>query len=178
MRRAMRFRLATPLRYRCRGELQWHEAVTENISCTGVLFRADKPLEPNTPIALWFAVPSMLAGQTTVEVTCDAFIVRRSNLQDASSCELGAAIVNYHLPLETKQSERGEAVPVIEVDRRNNLVHQLNGQLAVILGTSDLLLTQPGIDETTRRGLEQIRASSLKAANMIREQNPILRSVN
>ncbi len=42
--RAQRFVLELGLQYRASGQTEWHEGRTENISHTGVLFRAERPL--------------------------------------------------------------------------------------------------------------------------------------
>lgn len=41
--RARRLRLHTPLRYRARGQTLWKEGVIDNLSQSGVLFRAKSP---------------------------------------------------------------------------------------------------------------------------------------
>src|SRR5215472_188737 len=43
--RAQRFQLHLPLKYRRLGEKLWHEGTTENISRSGMLFKAEEPLQ-------------------------------------------------------------------------------------------------------------------------------------
>src|SRR3954464_6269301 len=46
--RAFRFPLHVPLHYRRVGEQHWHEGTVENISCSGVLLRAEDFLQVHT----------------------------------------------------------------------------------------------------------------------------------
>ena len=52
--RALRFPLRLPLRYRAVAEGTWREGLTENISRSGVLFRAQDLLQVSTPVELSF----------------------------------------------------------------------------------------------------------------------------
>jgi len=92
--RARRFTLHLPLRYRAVGETRWHEARTENISRSGVLFRPgdreaiaigeERPdslrafrlaglLDVDTPVEMSFVLPG---GPAPAEVVCRGRIVR------------------------------------------------------------------------------------------------------
>jgi hypothetical protein len=56
--RAPRFRVEVPLRYRPLGSTRWQVGRIENISRSGVLFRAPDPMEVNTRLEMSVAVAS------------------------------------------------------------------------------------------------------------------------
>jgi hypothetical protein len=75
--RAPRYRLRIPLRYRSAGESQWREGRTENISRSGVLFRADRLMPPQTRIEIVLALPAEVGGgDDAATVICRGRIVR------------------------------------------------------------------------------------------------------
>ena len=74
--RAPRFALKLPVRYRFAGDPRWREGITENISYSGVLFRAEGLIDVNTPIELRVALPVDVRERAHPEVFCHARIVR------------------------------------------------------------------------------------------------------
>lgn len=76
--RARRYEIGTVIRYRVRGEREWHEGVTENISTSGVLIRTDRSLESKTAIEMRFFLPVELDGETAAEVFCRGLVIRSS----------------------------------------------------------------------------------------------------
>lgn len=77
--RARRYAIGAALRYRVSGEQEWREGVMENISISGVLLRAAKPLAPNTMIELRFSLPVELHGESAADVLCRGSVVRSSH---------------------------------------------------------------------------------------------------
>lgn len=71
--RAWRFALDMPLQYRSVGEKQWHEARTENISRSGVLFRTEDVLDIDTEVEMTFVLPLTPAPPAIV---CRGRVVR------------------------------------------------------------------------------------------------------
>jgi hypothetical protein len=61
--RAERFAIPIAILYRSPGELDWRPGLTENISRSGVLFRAEHRIEPNTLLELMLDLPTMVAVQ-------------------------------------------------------------------------------------------------------------------
>ena len=93
-KRAPRFALHLPLRYRTIGESGWHDGLTENISRSGVLFRAKDLLQVSTPVEMTFALPLANLGP---EVLCRGQVVRTvppSGPSDRPA--VAATIVDYH----------------------------------------------------------------------------------
>jgi len=76
--RARRYDIGTAIRYRVRGEREWHEGLTENISISGVLIRSGRSLDPQTAIEMRFFLPVELDGECAAEVFCRGFVIRSS----------------------------------------------------------------------------------------------------
>jgi len=74
--RATRFPVQVPFRYRRAGELEWSQGTTENMSCSGVLFRAQQLLSPDISLEMRFVLPQELAGRASEEVACNGYVVR------------------------------------------------------------------------------------------------------
>jgi two-component system cell cycle sensor histidine kinase/response regulator CckA len=74
--RATRFPVQIPFRYRRVGEIEWTQGTTENMSCSGVLFRAQQLITPESGLEMQFMLPSALAGEASQEVACNGYVVR------------------------------------------------------------------------------------------------------
>lgn len=74
--RATRFPVQIPFRYRRAGELEWSQGTTENMSCSGVLFRAQQLIPPDSALEMQFVLPSALAGEASEKVSCNGYVVR------------------------------------------------------------------------------------------------------
>jgi len=75
--RARRFAAELRCRYREAGTQVWHEGQTVNISVSGVLFRAEQILRPETAIEMVVTLPAMLPGVHAPEIRCRGLIVRK-----------------------------------------------------------------------------------------------------
>jgi len=102
MPRAARFNLRIPIRYRASGEEGWGEGTTENISRSGVLFRAKQLLVVGTAVDMAFALPVEISGEVQAEVTCHGRIVRLETAQANALPGLAATILNYRF-LRTRE---------------------------------------------------------------------------
>jgi len=95
--RAQRFQLHLPLRYRRLGESKWHEGTTENISRSGMLFKADEALQPNVQLEINLVLPVEIAGLSPTEVVCRGEVVRTVEPRgETLSPALAARILQYH----------------------------------------------------------------------------------
>ena len=74
--RAQRFVVQLPIRYKRIGGQWWFEGKTENISRSGILFRADRVLKLRTAIQMSFTLPAWEKGKSPGEVLCEGRIVR------------------------------------------------------------------------------------------------------
>jgi len=95
--RARRFNLHLPLRYRLLGEQRWLQGETENISRSGLLFRAEEPLQPNSKLEISLVLPAEIAGLAATEVICRGEVVRSiEGNQVGVNPALAAKILQYH----------------------------------------------------------------------------------
>jgi hypothetical protein len=76
IQRAVRFAIEAPIRYRAVGEPGWHSGQSANISRSGVLFRGDEAVWPETPVEMILRLPLMLLGEAGAEVVCLGEVVR------------------------------------------------------------------------------------------------------
>jgi DNA-binding response OmpR family regulator len=95
--RAQRFRLSLPLKYRQLGRDDWHVGTTENISRSGVLFRAEEIVPTNVQLEISLVLPAEIAGLAAAEVVCRGEVVRTMEPESPSmSPALAAKILQYH----------------------------------------------------------------------------------
>jgi hypothetical protein len=95
--RAKRFALQLPLKYRPLGEQDWHSGTTENISRSGMLFRAEELISPNVQLEINLVLPREIAGLSAAEVVCRGEIVRAVESPESSmSPAIAAKILQYH----------------------------------------------------------------------------------
>ncbi len=170
--RARRFALHVPVRYRCRGEQDWQEGITENLSCTGLLFRAQEPLAPRTPVELSFALPTQLAGKAQVQITCEGYVARVARGNGEQWPLLAAALLGYRVLYADNRPETELHRAMEEQAAREfavGLAREFNDQLAVIVGNSELILAHPGLPEPLVRSVERSKAAALRAASLIDE---------
>ncbi len=91
--RAWRFDVQLPLRYRAKGETEWREGRTVNISHTGALFLTDWSMEVHTEIEMSLEMPTV----TRAEIVCRGEIVRTVlPASREAQPSLAARIIDYH----------------------------------------------------------------------------------
>ena len=94
--RAKRFKLQLPLKYRPIGEENWRAGTTENISRSGLLFRAEEMVPANVQIEINLVLPPEIAGLSAAEVVCRGEIVRTMEAESTSmNPALAAKILQY-----------------------------------------------------------------------------------
>lgn len=95
--RAERFNLHLPLKYRPIGEQAWRAGTTENISRSGLLFRAEELIPPHIQLDINLVLPPEIAGLASAEVLCRGEVVRSMEPESpAMSPALAARILQYH----------------------------------------------------------------------------------
>lgn len=95
--RAQRFKLQLPIKYREMGQPDWYVGTTENISRSGVLFRAEELMSPNVQLEINLVLPPEIAGLASAEVLCRGEVVRVVEAETpAMPPALAAKIVQYH----------------------------------------------------------------------------------
>ena len=95
-RRARRFALQIPVRYRFRGDRDWRHGETQNISSCGVLFRSQSSAEKGTSLELCLILP-VLSPEGAAEVLCRGVIVRSAIPTDGDMPVLAVRILHFRL---------------------------------------------------------------------------------
>src|SRR5215469_10356545 len=95
--RAQRFNLHLPLKYRLLGEDDWRSGTTENISRSGLLFRAEETVATNAQVEINLVLPAEIAGLSAAEVICRGEVVRTVEPESSTvNPALAAKILQYH----------------------------------------------------------------------------------
>ncbi|MGH9469059.1 MAG: PilZ domain-containing protein [Terriglobia bacterium] len=95
-KRAQRFVLQLPIRFREKGEETWHEGTTLNISESGVLFQAACRLRPQATIEMALTLPSAISGEAPGQILCQGLVVRSVSGSEAEGMHrLSAAISRF-----------------------------------------------------------------------------------
>jgi hypothetical protein len=85
------------LKYRPIGQRDWRLGTTENISRSGLLFRAEESVAPNVQLEINLVLPPEIAGLAAAEVLCRGEVVRTIEAETpAMSPALAAKILQYH----------------------------------------------------------------------------------
>jgi PilZ domain len=94
--RAQRFPIRGAMRYRIRGEKLWREGVAENISVSGMLFRGEHFVKPNTPIEVSFVLPGkQRSGESGAKVVSHGIVVRSTVSPGESGTAMMAAKITH-----------------------------------------------------------------------------------
>jgi PilZ domain-containing protein len=77
---------------------QWHLGVTESVSKSGILLRAEESLEPDTPIEMELELPQIRGEETAGRVICRGRVVRSDLMSDDAPGPgiVAATIAQYH----------------------------------------------------------------------------------
>jgi PAS domain S-box-containing protein len=94
--RAQRFQLHLPMKYRQLGEDNWKSGTTENISRSGMLFRAEEAVPNNVQLEINLVLPAEIAGLAAAEVVCRGEVVRSMGSGLEMRPALAAKILQYH----------------------------------------------------------------------------------
>jgi hypothetical protein len=105
-KRAHRFAIELPLRYREKGTTEWLEGITMNISASGVLFRCAAGMEPRTALDLALVLPVTIPGEAGAEIVCHGMVVRNALANDgAEAAVLAATVQHYRIAREKRKGE-------------------------------------------------------------------------
>jgi signal transduction histidine kinase len=171
--RLQRFPLQMPMRYRYAGAYQWYRGITENISCSGMLFRGPVQVDAMAPVEVRMALPRQMTGEAAATMLCGGFIARvletKSTLQES---KLAATFTTYRL-LTTNGHRRSEAVNLSEKateaardDLLEQFVHEFRNMLEIVIGHADLILMKEDLDVTIRTSALRIRDAGERAATL------------
>ena len=160
--RARRFRLRMPLQYRGVSSDEWRSGTTEDISLSGVLFRASEAIEPRSPIEFSLLLPRQLSGPLPVRVFGKGYVVRTARPKfGLGHPRIAAVFAQLRLP-------PSDTVKV-DADLRLAAQHRIFNALSIILGNSELLLDRKDLITEVRTGLSRVQSAALVIAAGVRE---------
>ena len=97
--RAHRFPVRTSLRFRTSDEEAWLEGETQNVSRSGILFRAREPISVGALVELRFVPPKGMGGRGDAAVSCHGWIIRATPPDGKSELPTMAANILTFLSL-------------------------------------------------------------------------------
>ncbi|MBZ5628790.1 MAG: hypothetical protein LAO06_07985 [Acidobacteriia bacterium] len=170
--RLLRFPIQLPMRYRHAGSFQWYRGVTDDISCSGMLFRGPVPMDLFSPVEVRLMLPRQITGDAAATMLCGGFIARvldsKPSLEEA---HLAATFTTYRL-LTTNGQRRDEvnlsenATAATRDDLIGQFVHEFRNMLEVVIGHADLLLMREDLDTSVRTSAMRIRDAGERAATL------------
>ena len=96
--RSQRFAIRAPISYRISGESTWRDGITENISRSGMLFRAERLLKHGTKLELNLGLPVKLPREPAPDVIFHGSVVRVASAPgDKLPAWIAAKILDYRL---------------------------------------------------------------------------------
>jgi hypothetical protein len=95
--RARRFVIRAVLHYRVRGERRWREGRTENMSNSGVWFRAEEAVPAGTTIEMSIILPVENSGDGGAKIVCHGVVVRATESNDGFGAMMAVRITRSHL---------------------------------------------------------------------------------
>ena len=101
------------LRYRPQGEAGWKQGIVENISRSGVLFRAESGLELKAPVDISLALEASQKGAAPA-VLCLGEIVR--SMSSEGQTALAAKILDYNFVRPGAREAFDAAIPLATGD--------------------------------------------------------------
>lgn len=104
--RAPRFAIPITILYRTPGDASWQEGWTENISKSGVLFRADRHLKLYTPVEMLLDIPTFIATPVAGSAICRGRIVRAERGSPAEDRPAFAARIFEYEPARPSDPRR------------------------------------------------------------------------
>ncbi len=168
--RLQRFGIQLPMRYRYAGSFHWYRGMTENVSCSGMLFRGPVNMDLLAPVEVRMALPRQLTGEASATMLCGGFIARVADKPNPfEEARLAATFTTYRL-LTTNGHRRTQVIldPKGAEAARDDLVeqfiHQLRNMLEVVIGHADLILLQEDIAASVRNSAQRIRDAGERAA--------------
>jgi hypothetical protein len=101
--RAQRFAVQLPIRYKKIGGRRWFEGKTENISRSGILFRANRVLKLRTAIQMSFILPAWGQAEGPGEVLCQGSVVRTVAAVGTNPPCVAASIQRYRIRSQARR---------------------------------------------------------------------------
>jgi signal transduction histidine kinase len=167
--RAKRFPVHASVRYRVGDSANWHKGRTENMSCSGALIAGRFRLEPSSSVEMILPVPSQLSGTATVQLLCRGRVVR------VASPPLPILRSKFAVRWRELRVLNGEAQALRKGQFKDDwhaLVHAMYNEIAVIVGSSELLIDTS--DEQRRKRVAAIKQASDRTVTLLNRLEAVL----
>ena len=168
--RAKRFSIHAAVQYRAGDVAEWHKGRTENVSCSGALISGRQRIPESAPIEMLLPLPQQLSGGAHVQVLCRARVVR------VTPAPLPMLRSKFAVRWRELRVVNGDARPLQQPTMNDDwqaLVHDMYNELAVIVGSSDLLI-DPN-DERRRQRVAAIKQASTRTVGLLDRLSSLLR---
>jgi hypothetical protein len=121
--RERRLRHEVPVSFRIAGSEQWNEAVSKNLSRSGLLFTSTTLLQVGQTLELKLEMPKELTGESPAEVMCEAVVARVETVPSKSKERglflIACSINNYEFESSPISKPQIEKLNVIAMKRRH-----------------------------------------------------------
>lgn len=168
--RAKRFSIHTAVRYRASETDPWHDGRTENVSCSGALIAGRHRMDEAAPVEMLLPLPEQIIGKAHLHVFCRGRVVR------VSRPALPMLRPKFAVRWRELRVVNGEVRTLREPAANDDwqaLIHDMYNELAVIVGSSDLLL-EPN-EERRKYRVATIKHASKRTVDLLDRLSAVLR---
>ncbi len=167
--RAKRFPIHAAVRYRPADSADWHDGRTENMSCSGALISGRHLIDVATPVEMLLPLPSQLSGTARMQVLCRGHVVRVAH---PPLPMLRSRFAVRWRELSVLNGESKSSPKVLFQDECHSLIHSMYNEIAVIVGSSELLVDVP--DNLRRERVTAIKQACDRASKLLTRMAAVL----
>lgn len=171
--RAKRFPIHASVRYRAADSADWYEGRTENMSCSGALIAGRHRVVEQAPVEMLMPLPQQMSGTATVQVLCRGNVVRTA--VPAIPILRSKFAVRWR-EMRLVNGEHLTLRPTAVSEDWHALVHDLYNELAVIVGSSELLLDTN--EHRRQQRVNIIKEASSRAVRLLNRLTLVLRKLH
>lgn len=95
-----------PIRFRKKGDLEWQEGTTICVSKSGVVFRANRLLQPKTPVEMVLTLPALAGSNAAARIVCGGTVVRFKASANGNGAPIMVAAIRHSRVSREKSVER------------------------------------------------------------------------
>lgn len=172
-KRAKRFQIHASVRYRAANSADWYDGRTENMSCSGALIASRHRVMEQVPVEMLMPLPPQMSGTATVQVLCRGSVVRTA-LPAIPMFKPKFAVRWRELRLVNGDQHVLPHTPMTADWQA--LVHDLYNELAVIVGSSELLLDTN--EHRRQQRVAIIKQASGRAVRLLNRLAMVLRKLH
>ena len=124
-------------------------------------------MEVNTPVILEMPMPATVCGGARLRLFCQGQVVRvAQDPHQKNLVQIALAIDSLHAAASDAAIPAVASMPAAQMQ---SLLHDLNRQLAIVVGNADLLLSGPDADPAMTDRLRDVKRGALAAAAIVQK---------